>query len=138
MQRRRQRRRLYREAFAVDHIQLPLKLNLIKRSDPPQEPSCLRAAAQEDVAAVIDEGSGLGVSKRGNTAAEALTGFEQCDGDALVREFAGAGDARYPATYDRNSGRYDLPPDSLDRTSARAAIATFRRLDTDMDSWNTS
>lgn len=88
--------------------------------------------------AVIDEYPGLWVPKRADPASQCLVGLKQGYLNAFLDEFARAGNARNSASYDCNSGRYDLPPVSFDLTIARAAMATLRLLGTEMRCWKTS
>ncbi len=138
MQRRRKRRGFDRQPVVPNHIQPALEVHMLEGSDSLKEAPRLRAAAQENMRAVVDKDARLGVPKRTRAAAKRPASLNQNDGDSIRGEFAGAGYTRDSAAYDRSSGRYDLPPDSLERTNARAAIATLLLFGTEIDFWNTS
>ena len=115
-----------------------MKQHVIERSDPSQETYRLRAAAEHDVLAVVEAEPCFGVPRRADPSSQAACRLEQGYLDPVGDKLARAGDARYPAAYDCNTGRYGRPPKSLDLTSARAAMATLRVRGTEMELAKTS
>jgi hypothetical protein len=88
--------------------------------------------------AVVDFEPGFAVTERTDSSAEAALRLEKGYLGIVFDKLACAGDARYPATYYCNIGRYDRPPRSLDLTNARAAMATLRDRGTEMEFLKTS
>lgn len=140
MERRRQAARRDRQPLAsrVHNLYLVAEVDKVERADLLQECNRRGAAAEYDVLAVVDGLTGALLDERERPPAKPTFGLEECDFDACAGQFARAGQAGYSPSYDRSSGPYAAPPTNRDESSALAAMATLRPVESDARLWNTS